>query len=398
MTMHDDTATVVRDLAAIEDALSSGAAAHEEPSVRELQELGLWLNAHVAVPDPAYAEELRARVEAGFPPAAGSARARVRTAPRRALVRLGGGLDLLRPALPVAGLLTALVVLVVGLEALSPEDRDSAGGGGGSVEAMDESGAAGGRGVARDRAAPESGLANPSPSQALPGGLPPAQSRRIERRVSVELEAPGDEIGELAQRVTEVTTAHGGFVLRSSVSTGGEDAGGDFELRIPALRLQDALRKLSGLATVREQTESGQDVTRDYVTTADRLEAARAERRSLLRRLENAATLDEGEAIRRRLDLVAGEINGLRSQIRELNLRTNYALVSVAVFAADGDEEEGAAGGFDDAMDDAGELLVGAAGVLLRILALLVPIVLVGGLAWGAGSVVRRRRRESALV
>ena len=49
-----------------------GAAAHDDPSARELQELALALRADAPEPDPEFARELRTRVEAGFPPAPGS--------------------------------------------------------------------------------------------------------------------------------------------------------------------------------------------------------------------------------------------------------------------------------------------------------------------------------------
>ena len=39
--MSDDTATIERDLAAVETALASGAATHADPLARELQELAL---------------------------------------------------------------------------------------------------------------------------------------------------------------------------------------------------------------------------------------------------------------------------------------------------------------------------------------------------------------------
>ena len=58
------------------------------------------------------------------------------------------------------------------------------------------------------------------------------------------------------------------------------------------------------------------------MTARDRLRAARAERKSLFRRLEAATTDAEAEAIRRRLDIVAGQINGLRGQLHGLRLRT----------------------------------------------------------------------------
>ena len=43
-------------------------------------------------------------------------------------------------------------------------------------------------------------------------------------------------MARVAEQVTAVTNRHGGFVLSSSVNTGDEGAGGDFELRIPADR------------------------------------------------------------------------------------------------------------------------------------------------------------------
>jgi hypothetical protein len=163
-------------------------------------------------------------------------------------------------------------------------------------------------------------------------------------------------------------------------------------------RLRPALRDLAALAAVRTQTQSGRDVTREHVTAKDRLQAARAERRSLLRRLELATTDEEAEALRRRLDIVAGEINGLRSQLRGLRLRTDYAVVTVSLFPKDGDEGGAVGGSFDDALADAGELLVAVAGLIVRALAVVLPLGLIALAGWLAGRAVRRRQRESALA
>jgi hypothetical protein len=186
-------------------------------------------------------------------------------------------------------------------------------------------------------------------------------------------------------------------VLSSSLSTGEDGAGGDFDLRIPSNRLRPALRDLAALAEVRTQSQTGRDVTREHVTAKDRLRAARAERRSLLRRLELATTDEEAEAIRRRLDLVAGEINGLRGQLRDLRLRTDYSVVTVTLFAKE-DGGGGGGGSFDDALGDAGDLLVTIAGWLVRGFAVALPLGVVVLAGWGAARVLRRRQRESALA
>ncbi len=184
---------------------------------------------------------------------------------------------------------------------------------------------------------------------------------------------PLADMSRVADEVTAVTDRHGGFVLSSSVDTGRDGGDGDFSLRIPAAEVRPALRDLAGLAPVISQSQEGRDVTRQHVTAKDRLQAARAERRSLLRRLGEAQTDAEAEAIRRRLDLVSGEISGLRAQLRDLRLRTDYAVVTVHLVAS---ERDGGATGapLGDAFDDAGGLLVGLAGVLIRVLALAIPL------------------------
>jgi Domain of unknown function (DUF4349) len=386
-------------LVAIDDALETGVADHHDPLTRQLQELALALRADAPEADPDFERRLRGRVESGFTRPASSGRrplwARITT-----------------PAL-ATGLVVLPLVLIAVLAGGSGQSGDEGGGGGGG-SVVAESGGGGGGSAAPAIEAPKRALAGtPSAQRAadeasggsaavvLPpdGGFAPGQrNRKIERSVGLELEMPVDEMARVAEQVTTVTNRHGGFVLSSSVSTGGDSAGGDFELRIPSARLRPALRDLAALADVRTQTQTGRDVTREHVTAKDRLQAARAERRSLLRRLELATTDEEAEAIRRRLDLVAGEINGLRSQLRDLRLRTNYAVVTVSLLPKDGDQGGGAGGSFDDALGDAGDLLVGVAGLIVRALAVALPLGLIALAAWLAGRVVRRRQRESALA
>jgi Domain of unknown function (DUF4349) len=382
-------------LTAIDDALETGAADHGDPLTRELQELALALRADAPEPDPEFRHELGRRVRSGFPKPASL---------RQPLWRRA-----LTPAF-ATGLIAVPIVLIVIFAGGSGDpglDGGASGGGGGDDDA---SGSAAPAIVAPEPAPPQSkelqraadqAASSSGPAVPLPpdGGFAPGQrNRKIERSVGLELEMPVDQMARVAEQVTTVTNRHGGFVLSSSVSTGGDSAGGDFELRIPAARLRPALRDLASLADVRTQSQSGRDVTREHVTARDRLESARAERRSLLRRLELAATDEEAEAIRRRLDLVAGEINGLRAQLRGLRLRTDYAVVTVSLLPKDGNEGGGAGGSFDDALGDAGDLFVGVAGVIVRVLAVGIPLGLIALVGWLAGRAVTRRRRESALA
>ena len=95
---------------------------------------------------------------------------------------------------------------------------------------------------------------------------------------------------------------------------------------------------------------------------------------------------------------MAGEINGLRGQLHGLRLRTDYAVVTVSLLAKDGGGGGGGGGSFDDALDDAGNLLSASPACIVRVLAVALPLGLLALLGWLAGRALRRRRRESALV
>jgi len=381
-----DQNVIERDLDAIDTALSTGAADHDDPLARELQELALALRADVPEPRHDFSRELGERARAGFPR---ERRRRLPSLPKLTPLGVAGAM---------ASVLIALVVATALLQ--SPDDDGFSGdqGSSGDSAVMEDAPSSSERSAAPDAA----GQALDSGGGAAGGFEPAAPNRRIERSISMELESPADEMARLADQVTAVTNRHGGFVLSSSLSTGEEDSNGSFELRIPSERLQDALRELADLAPVLSQTQSGQDITREFVGARDRLQAARAERRSLLSRLEDANTDEEAEALRLRLDIVAAEINGLRGQLRNLRLRTDYAVVSV-LLVADGegsssDEDGGAGAAFDDALGDAGDLLIGTAGVIVRVLAIAVPLGLIALLGWLAARALRRRRREQALA
>jgi hypothetical protein len=384
----------------------------------ELQELALTLAAEAPRPEPEFAERLRGRVEAGFP--------RPTRAHRRARSRRAAFGTLAHDLAPLAGVV-ATILLIVGVVLVAgggSSSEDGGSGGGGSEAASSGSSAGGGSGggagegadtavgkatdSARSTPAADtptaaeplqrSDLASPSvtPFQSGRNFAPNQPNRRIERTFSMELSVPVKEMTRVADQVSAVAYRHGGFVLSSSVDSGDDGGGGDFSLRIPTAELRPALRDLGKLAPVANQSQRGRDVTRQHVTAKDRLQAARAERRSLLRRLAEADTDEEAESIRRRLDLVAGEINGLQAQLRDLRLRTNYAVVDVTLSEAQ--KDKGQLGSFGDSLDDAGNLLAGFAGLTIRVLALALPLGLIALMAWLAARALRRRRRESALV
>ena len=374
-------------LATVDEALATGRVSADDPLARELQDLALALEAESELPSDEFARELDARVAAGFP--------RRRRLPRAPRLSIGRG-----RGLAVAGAAaTLLVVIGVALSTTEePADRQLQQ----PSAALPETAPAPptdqrSRQRAEDQAAQQ---APPGSGQGRGRVAPGERERRIERSAELTLAAPADELDSVADGIIRVTDRHRGFVLRSSVASGDDsEQGGSFDLRIPAESLQIAVRDLSKLGHVRARRQAGRDVTPVFVATRDRLVEARAERRSLLRRLERAGSDAEADRIRRRLEGVSLRIERLRREIEALRERTNYAAVSVEL-EADGDESDGggtAGGGTRDALDDSLGLLEGSLNLVVRALGVLIPLGIVAGLGWLGGRLLRRRRREAAL-
>ncbi|MDP9293511.1 MAG: DUF4349 domain-containing protein, partial [Actinomycetota bacterium] len=222
------------------------------------------------------------------------------------------------------------------------------------------------------------------------------RSRSVERSAELTLAAPPRDIDTAAAGILRVTDQVGGYVVSSTVSSG---SSGQFELRVPERRLQDALTRLSRVARVRQRTQSARDITAEVVSARERLTDARTERRSLLRQLAAADTPNETASIRARLRLVSGQIASAKRDLRRVQTRASYSSVAVTLLA-----DHRAAGGGDggawtpgDALDDALRVLEVTAGVLLVALAILVPLGLLALPALLATRHAAQRRRERAL-
>jgi hypothetical protein len=298
---------------------------------------------------------------------------------------------------------TALIAVVVALgsSGSTGDDEESAGGGDVAVQEAappaggDSSGSAGG-------GAEAAGTPAPAEDRLLGTAPPPERARGrdgdrvVEQQTALDLETSADDFTEVADGVLRIADESDTIVQSSSVSE--EDGRGyaRYDLRVRASRLDETLAGLSRLAHVTSRTASSQDITAAYVSATDRLDDARAERRSLLKALERADTDAEAEAIRRQITIVRGRIASAEGEVRALEQRADRAQVSVTVRST-GRRSEGGAWTPGDAVDDAGRILEVAASVVVVTAAALLPVAILAALAALAARMTRRRRREAAL-
>jgi hypothetical protein len=243
----------------------------------------------------------------------------------------------------------------------------------------------------------------PPPAAGRAGAGSDGRDRRfVERSAALTLAARPADIDRTAADVVEVTERLGGFVASQSVTSSAAGGGGELVLRVPSGRLREALSALSRVATVRERSQSAQDITAQRVSAKDRLASARAYRRSLLRRLAAATTDAETGVLQGRLRRANRRIAALRAGLARVDNRARYANVAVTLV---GDPDAGAGSGRagegrwspGDAAKDAVRVLEVAAGVLLVALAVALPLGLVAALALALRALAARRSRQRVL-
>jgi uncharacterized protein DUF4349 len=345
------------ELEAVDAAL---AGRYVAPEHAELAELALLLRDDRPQPAPGWATRLDRRVEAGFP---------ARPKARRQWVWL-------RQAAPVMAIF-AVIVPIIAIAALNGDNGG---------DSQSNAGGSSGASTAAEQAAPV------TRDSRAPGALS-VRSRKVERNVQMTLAAPRRQIDSVASQIGGITADLGGFVARSHVSS---SEGADLQLKVPTRTLDTAVQRISKVAKVRGLSRNSQDITGAYVSARTRLSDARAERKSLLRQLANATTLNETESIRARLRDVSREISIAQNSLKRVSNRADYAEMSVTVVAT----HSAATGGAwtpADAFHDALRVLEVIAGVLLIAAAVALPLAIAWLLGWLARRGYTRRRRERAL-
>jgi hypothetical protein len=201
----------------------------------------------------------------------------------------------------------------------------------------------------------------------------------------------------------------GGYVSGSEQSSGGDHKVASVTYRVPANRWDEALDALKGLATkvVSEQTQAI-EVTGQVLDLGARIDNLRASERALQEIMSRATKISEILEVQTRLTEVRGQIEQLATQKAHLedqaafgSLTATYDVPVVPVQEAAQKWDPKAE--IDRAMAQLIELGQGVATMAIWFAIVLLPVLLLAGLAVGAALIVARRtgltrRREPDAV
>lgn len=167
--------------------------------------------------------------------------------------------------------------------------------------------------------------------------VPPATDRVI-KTADVGIEVAEGRIDRSWNRVFEIASSLGGFVVSSNqggptpIDDGDADPRvGNIVIRVPANRFDQALTALSAseVGKVTRRGTSGQDVTQEFVDLESRLRHYRAQESVLLRIMSRARTIGDTISVQQQLSQVQLQIEEITGRLRYLKDQTAFATISV---------------------------------------------------------------------
>jgi hypothetical protein len=177
-------------------------------------------------------------------------------------------------------------------------------------------------------------LAPPGTTPAQPGGATPppvVDGAKIVKTGTLDLQVPHGTLRVTVNRVTGVTVGLGGYVADSKTSYGGTIPSAQITIRVPVAGFETAVAQLRAVrgVTVLNESENGTDVSGQYTDLQAQLQAATAERDSLLDVLSHAQSIGDILSVHDRLATAQTTVDQLQGRINHLG--DQAALSSIAV-------------------------------------------------------------------
>ncbi|MGZ6884827.1 MAG: DUF4349 domain-containing protein [Acidimicrobiia bacterium] len=222
------------------------------------------------------------------------------------------------------------------------------------------------------------------------GGAPvPGVESKIVHQARLDLTVPRRAVEAKLAAADAAARQAGGFVERS------ERAGpsGTITVRVPAEQYGAVLAQLRGLGHVRSSSQSGDDVTGEFVDRQARIRNLQAQEAVLQDLMRQARSIADTITVQQQLAGVQEQIEQLQSQQNLLDGQASFATITATfrvagVAPAPRPEHSSLAGAWDDAVD----VTVAVMGGMVIVVAALLPFGVLAGLGFAIWSVTRRRR------
>jgi hypothetical protein len=229
--------------------------------------------------------------------------------------------------------------------------------------------------------------------------LPPSGSRP--QNYAVDLTLRVSDLSGTTKQAINLTRGWGGYVV--SVDSGSDRKSGTayLELRIPIVKIQSALARLSGLGTILANHVSIQDVQVQLNKRYSRMQALRVKIASLRGKLTDPnLTQSQKDFFNAQIAERQGLIDNLQQLQQAQETKASFATVGLDLETkkAAAAAPPGKQGQIGRALHNIGRVLVVEAEVLLYVLLIGAPFAVLAALLWFSRRGLRRRSEEQLLA
>jgi hypothetical protein len=227
-----------------------------------------------------------------------------------------------------------------------------------------------------------------------------AGTARIVKNAALTVNVKKGGLGDSYQRAVDAAAAVGGWVQASQTAT--DQA--TLTLKVPSDKLEGVIGTIRGLGKVTSVSESGEDVTAEFIDLDARISHWRAQEAVFVGLMAKAKTIPETIQIQQQLSTIQEQIEQLEGRRKYLDGQTSFSTVRLTLLedgaTAKPDGEPKPASTLARAWHRATGAALAVLGGTMVVLGVLVPLVAVVGIpAWLLAVALRRRgdrRREAA--
>jgi hypothetical protein len=229
----------------------------------------------------------------------------------------------------------------------------------------------------------------------VPDGLKVIRDGRVELRVEL------GTFGQISSQLRSIAQDLGGYITSGETYLQEIDdvdyTVGWLTMRIPEDRFDDALDRVDGLGERLSLSVSSQDVTEEYVDLEGRLRYWKTQEEFYTRLMSEATKIDDLVTIQTRMQDVLLSIEQIEGRLRYLDSRTSFSTLTVGLTEVPGStpvEDPDDPGVLEEALDQAGEVLLATIGGLIVGAAFALPFILLALVGLGLWMAVRSIRRR----
>ncbi len=228
----------------------------------------------------------------------------------------------------------------------------------------------------------------------------PAPSGSRAQIYAVDLSLRVNDLSSTTKRAIAETRAWGGYLVTVDYGSGQKSGTAYLVLRIPIVKVQTAVAKLSALGTILEDHVSIQDVQGQLNQRFSRMQALKVTIAKLRANLtETNLTTSQRAFFEAALAQRQASLANLQKQQAAEKTRVSFSSVSLAL------QTKKAAvvvpskpGRIGQALHNIGRVLVTEAEILLYVLLIGAPFVVLAALLWASRRTFRRRSEEQLLA